>query len=178
VIDGGRTGTSLQFGAFPGGAQSKGGTDVATWTKRGARIAVVAGASFFVGAMAAGGALLAIHAHRPVISYEFDAPAAPFGGGGTCYGCWPFDGADLESPSAGVASPLPSSADFRGIVVTSDRFPRELRDVRVMPDGYYLEFADGRVRFVDDGAPWVALAPDLEPEWTDYLVREGVIDPA
>jgi hypothetical protein len=150
---------------------------VTTWTKRGARIAVIAAASFFIGATAAWGVLfLANHANRPVITYEIDSPSGRFGGGGTCYGCWPFDGADLADASAGVASSPPTSAVFRGIVVTSDRFPDEVRDVRVVPHGYYLEFADGTVRFVDDAGPWEALAPDLEPAWTDYLVREGVID--
>ena len=148
-----------------------------TWTKRGVRTAVIAGASFLVGAMATWGVLLAIHTNRPVISYEIDSPSGRFGGGGTCYGCWPFDGADLADASVGVASSPPTSAVFRGIVVTSDRFPDEVRDVRVMPRGYYLEFADGTVRFVDDGGPWAALAPDLKAEWTDYLIREGVIDP-
>lgn len=148
-----------------------------TWTKRGVRTAAIAGASFLVGAMATWGVLFfANHANRPVISYEIDSPSGRFGGGGTCYGCWPFDGADLADASAGVASSPPTSEEFRGIVVTSDRFPDDLRDVRVMPRGYYLEFADGTVRFVDDAATWEALAPALEPAWTDYLVREGVID--
>lgn len=149
-----------------------------TWGKRGARTAAIAGASVIIGVVAAVAALVVIHAHRPVINYTVDAPSAPFGGGGTCYGCWPFDGVDLADHAAGLASSPPTSAVFRGIVVTSDRLPDDVRDVRVVPDGYYLEFADGTVRFVGDAAPWTALAPDLEPAWSDYLVREGVIDPA
>ena len=150
------------------------------WTKRGTWRAVIVGVVAIMGVVVVTGtvALAYWHAHRPVISYELDVPSAPFGGGGTCYGCWPFDGADLADPAAGVASSPPSSAIFRGIVVTSDRFPTDLRDVRVMPGGYYLESADGSVRFVEDDAPWAAMLPDFEPEWTAYLVREGVIDPA
>jgi hypothetical protein len=97
-------------------------------------------------------------------------------GGWVCYGCDPPVDPDVVDPAAGVAAELPTDPVFRGVVVTSDAFPDGLRGVRVLPDGYYLEFADGTVRFVDDGAPWAALGPDLEPEWLDYLVREGVIE--
>lgn len=139
---------------------------------------MIAGASFAFGAMAAVGVLLAMNTHRPVIDYVIDSPSGRFNGGGTCYGCWPFDDSVLADPAVGVVSAPPSGAVFRGIVVTSDRFPNALRDVRVMPHGYYLERADGTVRFVDDAAPWEALASDFVLEWTDYLVREGVIEPA
>jgi hypothetical protein len=150
---------------------------VTKWTKRGARRAVIVGVSVIIGVIAAGGALLAIHANRPVISYEFDAPSAPFGGGGTCFGCRTLDLLDLTGPAAGVRANLPTDPVFRGIVLTSDDLPDGMRNVRIMPDGYYLEFTDGAVRFVADDAPWAAMLPDLEPEWADYFVNAGVIDP-
>lgn len=152
---------------------------MAKWTKVGAWRAVIVGVVAIVGVVLVTGtvALAYSHAHRPVTEYTVDMPSAPFGGGGTCYGCRTLDGLDLTGRATGVAAKLPTDPVFRGIVLTSDDLPDGLRDVRIMPDGYYLEFTDGTVRFLADEAPWAAMLPNLEPEWTAYLVREGVIDP-
>ena len=150
------------------------------WTKRGARRAVIAGVVAIAGVLVVGGTVAVAywHGHRPVTEYAIDMPSAPFGGGWVCYGCEPLDGVHPADRAAGVASQLPTDPVFRGVVLTSEALPDGLRNVRVMPDGYFLEFTDGTVRFVTDPAPWKALQPALEPEWTAYLVREGVIAPA
>ncbi len=149
-----------------------------TWTK--ARIwgAAIVALMATMGGIVVAGALVYREHHRPITDYTIDMPSAPFGGGGTCYGCRTLDLLDLTGPAAGVPAKPPTDLVFRGLVLTSDALPDGLRDARIMPDGYYLEFKDGTVRFVADPAPWAAMLPDLEPEWTAYLVREGVIDPA
>lgn len=150
------------------------------WTKADARRAVIAGVIAALGVVVVGGgfALAYRQSHRTATEYAFDAPSALVGGGWTCYGCDPPVDPDVVDPTAGVAAELPTDPVFRGVVVNSDAFPDGLRSIRVVPDGYYLDFADGTVRFVGDGAPWAALVPNLEPEWLDYLVREGVIEAA
>jgi hypothetical protein len=156
------------------------GADVAKWTKVGARRAVIVGVIAVLGVIVVGGgfALAYRQSHRTATEYAFDAPSALIGGGWACYGCRTVDGFDLTDRAAGVTAELPQDPTFRGVVITSDALPDGLRNVRVMPDGYYLEFTDGTVRFVADEAPWVALVPELEPEWIGYLIREGVINPA
>ena len=147
-------------------------------TKIGAWVVAIVGVIAIGGVFAGAVTLVEMRINRPVTQYVFDLPSAPFGGGGACYGCRTLDGLDLTGPAAGIAAKLPTDPVFRGIVLTSDDLPDGLRNVRIMPDGYYLQFTDGTVRFVADEAPWAAMLPDLEPELTSYLVREGVIDPA
>jgi hypothetical protein len=155
---------------------------VTKWTKAGARRAVMVGVIAIVGVIALGAAFIAIRGDRTATQYELEMPSAPFGGGWACFACGAPEGISFSGPAAGVAAGLPTDPVFRGVVVTSEAFPDDLRNVRILPDGYYLEFADGTVRFVADEAPWIALVPELrtaaEPEWISYLVREGVIDPA
>lgn len=152
------------------------------WTKVGIWGAVVAGFIAVVGPIVAVVAFVEIRGHRTISDYAIDMPSAPFGGGWSCFGCRPPVGLDLVDPTAGVAADVPSGTAFRGVVVTSDAYPDGLRDVRVLPNGYYLEFLDGTERFVGDSAPWAAVAPDLrswaDPEWIGYLVNAGLIDPA
>ena len=149
-----------------------------TWGKRGAGRAVIVGAIAIMGTVAVGGVgiLLYLHSHRPVTNYTVAMPGADFGGGGTCYGCRPFDGIDLTDGTLGVAAKPPSDSAFRGFVVTSSVFPPGLRDARVTPDGYYLEYTDATVRFVAGDAMWKGMESWLEPEWADYFVRSGAID--
>ncbi len=153
---------------------------VTRWAKGGVRRAALVGVLAIAGIIVAGGAAALAYrqSHRVVTEYTIDMPAAPFGGGGACYGCQPFDGLDLTDRTVGVAAELPTDPIFRGLVVTSSVFPPGLRNARVMPDGYYLEFTDATVRFVADDAPWRALEPALEPEWTAYILGNGVIDHA
>jgi hypothetical protein len=146
------------------------------WTNPGARGVAIAGVIAILGVIVAAVTFIEIRGHRTVTEYAVDAPAAPFGGGWECRGCGTLDGFDLTDRAAGTAAELPTDRAFRGVVVTSEALPEDLRNVRVMSDGYYLEFADGTVRFVADTAPWAALVPELEPEWIGYLVGAGVID--
>lgn len=151
-------------------------------TRFGAWAVAIVGVIAMGGVLAGAVAFVEIRSNRPLTQYALDMPSAPFGGGWGCFGCRPPDGLDLMDPAAGVAADVPSDPVFRGVVVTSDAFPDGLLNVRIMPDGYYLGFGDGTVRFVADKGPWIALVPELrtgaEPEWISYLVREGVIDPA
>jgi hypothetical protein len=151
---------------------------VTKWTQGGAWRVAIIGLIAILGGMVVAGALFYRDHDRPVTEYAIDAPSAPFGGGGACYGCRTLDFFDLTGPAAGVRAMLPTDPVFRGLVLTSDALPDGLRNVRVVPDGYYLEFTDGTVRFVVDRAPWAAMESQLEPEWISYLVREGVIDSA
>lgn len=115
-----------------------------------------------------------------ITEYRVDMPslAAPVGWG--CSGCWTIDGLNLTDRAAGVAADLPTDPVFRGVVLSGDAFPDGLRNVRIMPDGYYVEFTDGTVRFVADEAPWTAVLPDLRdglsPRVLDILVGAGVVD--
>jgi hypothetical protein len=66
--------------------------------------------------------------------------------------------------TAGVAATIPDDLGFRGVVLTSPDFPGDdtLDDVRVVQNGYYLEFADGVVRFVEDSEVWPPIRAKLE----------------
>lgn len=152
------------------------------WTKVGVWGAAIAGVIAIVGFVLGGVEFIEFRSHRTLTEYALDMPSAPCGGGWSCFSCQPPDGLDLTDPAAGVAADLPKGQVFRGVVVTSDGFPGALGDVRMVCNGYYLEFTDGTVRFVADEAPWAAVMPELrtwaELEWTGYLVNAGVIDSA
>jgi hypothetical protein len=112
--------------------------------------------------------------------YTVDMPSVRFDQGWGCQGCDTLDGLDLTDRAAGVAAELPADPVFRGVVLTGNTLPEGVRNVRVIPDGYYIQFTDGTVRFVADDAPWEAVVPELRgglsPALLDILVKAGVVD--
>ncbi len=88
--------------------------------------------------------------------------------------------ASLESDrEAGVPCELPTSGDFLGVTLRGRDIHGRVLEYRVFPDRYYIEYRDGRVRCVDDPAPWEPVSTEvrrsLNPKLQEVLVREGVL---
>jgi hypothetical protein len=171
-------GTRVSRGAFLGGARRERGTQVTKWTK------IDAWGVAIVGVILVGGVFAWSYLQTPRYlsntNYAVDMPSAPDFEQLGCSLCWTVDGLDLTDRAAGVAADLPTDPVFRGVVLTGNDFPETVRNVRVMPDGYYIQFTDGTVRFVADDAPWVAVVQELRerlsPRFLDILVGAGIID--
>jgi len=87
----------------------------------------------------------------------------------------------LESDRlSGVSAEPPGNLGFRGVVLTSPDLPGNgtIRDYRILRDGYYIEFANGSVRYVLDPAPWLAIRDEvqssIDPRVWQILVDAGV----
>lgn len=154
------------------------GMHVTKWTKIDAWGVAIVGVILVGGAFA--WSYLQTPRYQSITEYRVDMLSVAFDEGWECLGCRSLDGFDLTGRVAGVAAELPTDPVFRGVVITTEALPDDLRDVRIMPDGYYLEFTDGTVCFVADDAPWVAVVPELRqglsPRFLDILVGAGVID--
>jgi len=68
-----------------------------------------------------------------------------------------------DVPEGTPATP-PSVLGFRGFVLTADSLfgGGDVRSVRVVPEGYYVESSTGETRFIDDPGPYAALLPVVE----------------
>ncbi len=120
---------------------------------------------------------------RVQIQYEVDLLSTPVNGGWATFGPDPVLHLLASDATAGVLSAAPTDPTFRGVILTGPDLPGEgtIEDYRVLRDGYYIEFADGSVRYVLDPAPWLAIRDEVRenididhPGLWGALVNAGV----
>ncbi len=116
---------------------------------------------------------------RVSIQYTVDLPSTPVNGGWADFGPDPVLHLLESDPAAGVLSEAPTDPIFRGVIVSGPDLPGNgtIEDYRIVRDGYYVEFADGAVRYVLDPAPWLAIRDEVEsgigPHFWQVLVNAG-----
>jgi len=152
---------------------------MAKWSRP---VLIAAGAAGLVVAMSFGALKgLEYREHSRVdIQYKVDLPSTPVNGGWATFGPDPVLHLLASDPTAGVLWQAPTNPTFRGVILSGPDLPGNgtIQDYRVLRDGYYIEFADGTVRYVLDPAPWIAIRADvqesIDPRLWQVLVDAGV----